>query len=81
MPLEDKQMWRRVWREIAKRNDLDTSRLVVTCINNVVDLSGVLKANPVRRGLDVKRELETVKDIILALPGVREVTDRNLRME
>jgi hypothetical protein len=82
MPLEDKQQWRLVWREISKRDGLDTTRMVVSCINNVVDLSGVLKGDAVRgRNMDLKKEMYTLIELIMKVPRVREVTHRNLRME
>ena len=81
MPLEDKQTWRLCWREIAKRDAMDTSRLVISCINMIVDLSGVLKVHPTARGVDLKKEVDTVSGILMQLPKVRDVTTRNLRFE
>ena len=81
MPLEDKQMWRLCWREIGKRDALDTTRLVISCINNIVDLSGIIKLRPTMRGIDLKKEMNTVGDILMHVPKVRDVTTRNLRYE
>ncbi|MFQ6132462.1 MAG: hypothetical protein ACE5R4_10535 [Armatimonadota bacterium] len=78
MPLEDKQLRLRVMREIARRN-VDSSRLDVEAIGDVVYLRGRLRPLRSQRGkIDMQKELETIKDNIMRLRGVRDVSDRDL---
>lgn len=79
MPLEDKSVRLRILREIAKRQSIDPLRLQVSCINQVCTLSGDLRAVRGARGLDTKKELATIADIILRLPGIREVVTNDVR--
>lgn len=51
------------------------------CINGVVELSGTLKvAAAAGRGVTGKTELEQIKEIIMRIPGVKDVIDRYLRV-
>ncbi|MGD8237317.1 MAG: hypothetical protein PVH68_02080 [Armatimonadota bacterium] len=79
MPLEDKSVRLRVMREIAKRQSIDPLRLQVSCINQICTISGDLRAVRGARGLDTKKELATIEEIILRLPGIREVVTTNVR--
>jgi len=79
MPLEDKSVRLRIMREIAKRQSVDTARLQVSCINQVCTITGSLRAVRGARGLDTRKELQTLTEIILRLPGVREVVTRDVR--
>jgi len=79
MPLEDKSVRLRIMREIAKRQSIDSIRLQVSCINQVCTISGDVRAVRGQRGLDTRKELQTLEEIILRVPGVREVVTRDVR--
>ena len=79
MPLEDKSVRLRIMRELAKRQSVDTSRLTVSCINRICTIAGDLRATRTARGLDTQKELQTIEEIILHLPGIREVVTREVR--
>jgi osmotically-inducible protein OsmY len=70
-----------VRREIVRRQSVDCSTLNVHCINGVVELSGTLRvAAAAGRGISGKDELEQIKEIIMRLPGVKDIIDRYLRI-
>jgi len=78
MPLEDRRLRLKVIREIARRS-VDSSRLNVEAMGDVVYLRGRLRPLRGQRGkIDMKKELEIIKENILRLPGVRDVSDRDL---
>ena len=79
MPLEDKSVRLRIMRELAKRQSIDTSRLQVSCINQVCTIIGNLRPLRGSRGVDTRKELAILQDIIVRLPGVREVVTRDVR--
>ena len=79
MPLEDKSVRLRIMREISKRQSVDPQRLQVSCINQVCTLSGDLRPLKGFRGVDTRKELTILVDIIQRLPGVREVVTRDVR--
>ena len=79
MPLEDKSLRLRICREIAKRQSVDSIRLQVACLNNIVTLAGELRALRGTRGVDTRKELEIIREIILQMPQVREVITRDVR--
>ncbi|MFQ6097353.1 MAG: hypothetical protein ACE5O2_06445 [Armatimonadota bacterium] len=78
MPLEDKATRLRILREIAKRN-VDATRLQVSVLNNIVTLTGELRPLRGRMARDTQQELETIREIILHLPKIREVIVRDVR--
>jgi osmotically-inducible protein OsmY len=78
MPLEDKALRLRIMREIAKRN-VDATRLQVSVLNNIVTLTGELRPLRGRMARDSKQELETIREILLTVPKVREVIVHDVR--
>lgn len=79
--VQDRAIVTQVRREIVRRQSVDASRLNVHCINGVVELSGTLKvAAAAGRGVTGKTELEQIKEIIMRIPGVKDVIDRYLRV-
>jgi hypothetical protein len=78
MPLEDKALRLRIMREIAKRN-VDALRLQVSVLNNIVTLNGELRPLRGRLARNTKEELETIRQILLTIPKVREVIIQDVR--
>jgi hypothetical protein len=74
MPLEDRAASRRVEREIHKL-PLDHSLVTVTVINGVCYVGGRIRRlrNPTARGVDLKKVVAEMEDIIRRLPGIRDV--------
>lgn len=79
MPLEDKQTRLHIMREISKRQSVDPLRIQVSCINQIATLSGDLRPLRGAKGVDTRKELGIIEDIILRLPKVREVITRDVR--
>jgi hypothetical protein len=79
MPLEDKSVRLRILREIARRQSIDPTQLQVACINQICTLSGDMRPMKTARGLDTQKELQILTEIIVRLPGVREVVTRDVR--
>ena len=74
MPIEDKRTRRLVEREINK-HPIDNTLLVVSCINQVIYLGGVVKRlrGGMGRGVDVESEMRKIVEAIEPFPGVRDV--------
>jgi len=79
MPLEDKETRLHIMREIAKRQSVDPLRLQVSCINQIATITGDLRPLRGAKGVDTRKELVIIEDIILRLPKVREVITRDVR--
>jgi hypothetical protein len=76
MPLEDKALRLSVQREISKYcQNLDDSLMTVQVINNVVYVGGRIR--PLRgsagRGVDVKKTVFLMKEVLEKLRGVTQV--------
>jgi osmotically-inducible protein OsmY len=75
---QDSEIGHRIRRELNRR-PVDSSRVQTRVAYGVVYLSGELR--PIRgTGVSLKQELETIKSILLHIPGVREVSDYTLRL-
>lgn len=75
MPLEDSKTRRRVEHELAKHEmDLDFSLTTVSVINQVAYFTGrVRSTRGTGRGVDTKRMMQTIAEIIRTLPGIKDV--------
>jgi len=72
MPLEDKALWIRVWREIGKFS-IDTTRLDVKVINQVCYIGGrVSRLRSPGAPRDLKKVVEQIREEI---EGMREIND------
>jgi hypothetical protein len=74
----DNEISRRVRRELNRR-PVDCSRVQVSISYGVIFLSGEIRPT---RGLGgtLKQEYETIRNILLHIPGAREISDNNLRL-
>ncbi len=80
MPLEDKQVRRRVEREVGKF-PLDTARMNIRCLDSIAYFEGrvrLLKGSPAARGADLDKVLNTISDVVRRVPGIRDVSMFNL---
>lgn len=80
MPLEDKQLRRRCEREIAKF-PLDTTRMNIRALNNIIYFEGrvrVLRGAAGAVGANLDKILESIREALMQLPGVRDVVMTNL---
>ena len=80
MPLEDKQLRRRVEREISKF-PLDITRMNVRALNEIIYLEGrisIMRGAADARGANLDKLLDTLQDVISQMPGVKEVSLGNL---
>lgn len=77
--ITDKQVLREVQKEIVRRGSLDMSRVAVSSLGGYVELSGLISRMKTAKNVDIKKELEIIKDILLRKPGVRGVIMRYLR--
>ena len=75
MPVKDKQVGRRVHRELYRSTAIDASLLTVACVNGVVYLGGRVRGSrgPLGRGADLKHEMEKVAQAVQRWPAVRDV--------
>ncbi len=75
MPLEDSKTRRRVEHELAKHQmDLDFSLTTVAVINQVAYFTGRVRSpRGTGRGVDTKRLMQTVAEIVRTLPGIKDV--------
>jgi len=77
-PQVDNEISRRVRRELNRRY-VDTSRVQVRVSYGVVYLTGEMR--PTRgMGGTLQEELEIIRNILLHIPGVREVVDYQLHL-
>ncbi len=76
----DRDIVMSVRREIVRRQSVDASQIDVHCINGVVELTGTLTLTGSAKGTTSKQELESIKEVISRLPGVRDILDRYLRV-
>lgn len=74
MPLEDKQIARRILREIYKL-PLDPALININVINQVCYIGGRLRRSraPESRGLDMRKLVADLEEMIRRFPGVRDV--------
>lgn len=80
MPLEDKQLRRRCEREIAKF-PLDLTRVNVRALNNIIYLEGrirIMRGSAGSAGANLDKLIENVQEVLMQVPGVREVITSNL---
>jgi len=78
-PQVDNELMRRVRRELNRRYSVDCSRVQVRVSYGVVYLTGEIRGT---RGMEgsVKEELETIRNILLHISGVREIVDNQLHV-
>jgi hypothetical protein len=74
MPIEDKEVSRRILREIYKM-PIDPTLVTVSCIGGVVYIGGRIRRarTPQTRGLDMKKIIEDIKEYIGKFPRVNDV--------
>ncbi len=74
MPVEDREVSRRIMREIYKM-PIDPSLVTVTCIGGTVYIGGRIRRarTPASRGLDMKKIIEDIKEYIIKFPKVNDV--------
>jgi len=75
MPLEDKQMRRRIEREVSKF-PLDTTLMNIRFLDNCAYFEGrvrLLRGAASARGAHLDKVIGTVSDAVMHIPGVREV--------
>jgi hypothetical protein len=74
----DNEIFRRVRKELTRR-PVDCSRVQVSVSYGVIFLAGEIRPT---RGLGgtLKQEYETIRSILLRIPGAREIADRQLRL-
>jgi len=80
MPLEDKQLRRRVEREIAKF-PLDLTKANVRALNEIIYFEGrvrIMRGAIGAAGANLDRVLQSVEEVVRQLPGVRDVVLSNL---
>jgi hypothetical protein len=80
MPLEDKQLRRRCEREIS-RFPLDTSRMSIRALNSIIYFEGrvrVMRGAAGAAGASVDKILESIHEVLMQTPGVRDVSMTNL---
>ena len=80
MPLEDKQLRRRVEREIAKFS-LDNSRMSIRALNHIIYFEGrvrIMRGAIGSSGAGLDKTLESLQEVVMQVPGVREVVMANL---
>jgi hypothetical protein len=80
MPLEDKQLRRRCEREIAKF-PLDSSRMSIRALNSIIYFEGrvrVMRGAAGAAGVSVDKVLESIREVLMQTPGVRDVSMSNL---
>ena len=73
MPVVDKQIGLRVYREFTKRNSLDCRLLNVFVSSGVVHVGGQLDTIKGETPVNVEHELEILQRTLRTIPGVREV--------
>jgi len=74
MPIEDKRTRRLVEREI-NRHSIDNTLLVVSCINQVIYLGGVVKRlrGTLGRNVELRDAMNNIIEAIKDIPGVKDV--------
>ncbi len=74
MPIEDKRTRRLVEREINK-HPIDNTLLVVSCINQVIYLGGVVKRlrGTLGRNVELRDAMNNIIEAIKDIPGVKDV--------
>jgi hypothetical protein len=74
MPVEDKEVSRRIIREIYKM-PIDPSLVTVTCIGGTVYIGGRIRRSrtPATRGMNMTKIVEDIKEYILKFPKVNDV--------
>jgi hypothetical protein len=74
MPLEDKTASRRILRECYKL-PFDPTLVTISVVNGVCYVGGRIRRlrNPEGRGIDLKKFVLDLEDIIRRFPGVRDV--------
>ena len=73
MPLEDKAMRLRITREISKFN-IDTTRIDVKVINNIVYIGGeVSRLRVPGAPTDVRKVLELIREDVEKMPKITDV--------
>jgi len=77
-PGVDNEITRRVRRELNRRS-VDCSKVQVKVSYGVIYLSGEIKGNRGFMGT-LKDELEIIHNILMHIPGAREIVDRDLRL-
>ncbi len=80
MPLEDKQLRRRVEREIAKF-PLDLTRVNVRALNNIIYLEGrirIMRGAAGASGANLDKLIENIQDVLMQMSDIREVVTSNL---
>ena len=80
MPLEDKQLRRRVEREISKF-PLDTTRMNIRALNEIIYFEGrvrIMRGAAGASGASLDKILETLQDVLMQTPGVKDVILSNL---
>ncbi len=80
MPLEDKQLRRMCEREIAKFA-VDVSKLNIRALNHIIYLEGrirIVRGAAGTTGSSLDKTLETMQEVLMQVPGVREVILTNL---
>ena len=80
MPLEDKQLRRRCERELAKF-PLDTTKMNVRALNNIIYLEGrirVMRGAAGASGASLDKVIESIHEALMQMSDVREVVTSNL---
>jgi hypothetical protein len=80
MPLEDKQLRRRCERELSKF-PLDTTKMSVRALNNIIYLEGrirIMRGAAGASGANLDKLIETIQDVLMQMADVREVITANL---
>lgn len=74
MPLEDKATGRRILRELYKL-PLDAALVNINVINGVCYIGGRVRRakGPQFRGLEMKKIVEELREMVMRFPGVRDV--------
>jgi hypothetical protein len=80
MPLEDRALRRTCEREIAKFS-VDVSKLNIRALNHIIYLEGrirIVRGAAGSTGSSLDRTLEIMQEVLMQVPGVREVIMSNL---
>lgn len=75
----DRSVVQAVRREFIRRQSIDASALDVHCISGVVEISGTLRLTAFAETHDLNQEWLKIRELIMRIHGVRDVTDRYLR--
>ncbi len=75
----DKDIIRRVKREIIRRQSIDSTRINISCTMGHVDLGGYVRPVKGAVDIDLEEELNRIIDVIMRIPGVKSVNTRYLR--